>query len=45
MHGDMRKDYAEIIDYTNFLYKNEVIFTACYPKQKRGLYNILRPFE
>ncbi len=41
----MRRDYAKIIDYTNFLHNNEVIFTACYPKQQRGLYNILKQFE
>ncbi len=45
IHGDMNRDYAKIIDYTNFLYINEVIFSACQPKPQRGLYNILRPFE
>ena len=42
--GDYRSDIAEVIDYTDFVSINEVMFNVCPPRRIKGTFNILRPF-
>ena len=39
-----RQDLMDIADFSNFQFLSEVMTTVCYPKPKRALLNILRPF-
>ncbi len=42
--GEYRSDIASVIDYTDFVSLNAVMFSACGPHELKGTFNILRPF-
>ena len=42
--ADFRTDVGRFVDYTNYVYINEVMFNVCFPKAVKGTYNIVRPF-
>ena len=39
-----RQDLMDIAEFSNFQFLSEAMTTVCYPKPKRALLNILRPF-
>ena len=41
---DYNTDKAVLVDYTSFVYINEVMMDVCLPRRLKGLYNIARPF-
>ena len=42
--GEYRSDLSSVIDYTDFVSINAVMFKACGPQTLKGTFNILRPF-
>ena len=40
----VRQDILETADFSNFVSLAEVMTTVCYPKPRKALFNILRPF-
>ena len=40
----IRQDIIEAADMSNFVSLAEVMTTVCYPKPRKALFNILRPF-
>ena len=43
--AEYRRDLTTVIDYSTFVYINEVTFNVCFPKKEKGHFNILRPFR
>jgi hypothetical protein len=42
--AEFRSDVGAVVDYTDFVSINEVIFNVCGPQRLTGIYNIFRPF-
>jgi hypothetical protein len=41
---DYNTEKAAVVDFTSFVYINEVMMDVCFPRRLKGLYNIARPF-
>jgi hypothetical protein len=43
--AEYQRDLSTVIDFTTYVYINEVIFNVCYPRRIPGHFNIVRPFR
>ena len=38
------QQYADLVDFSNYVAVSEITFSVCIPPRIKGTYNILRPF-